>query len=287
MQPLNPDVVLRSIYKARSKYRNGTLKDSVKDSVKEDFWQTDTINSADKKQQILNLAKTGKPKPVYHKDLLAKCMSNYMKKKSGCYDAEFTKTIKKLRPEWFQNTADANKKKIIQLAKSGKPKPLYRHSKLGTVLSHYISQSRNSYDEEFKNNLMKLRPDWFVDTAKIKKEQIIKMAEEGLPRPVYGKHLLAKSLITYIRPNHTAYDSAFTKKIKKLRPDWFVSRSDKAKQKKVQLLKMAQNNEPRPGQKKHPLGADLSRYTSTSNGSFDPAFNKKIRKIRPDWFKHL
>jgi len=34
------------------------------------------------------------------------------------------------------------------------------------------------------------------------------------------------------------------------------------------------------------LGEALKRYTDPNDPEFDPEFNKKIRRLRPDWFSH-
>jgi len=120
--------------------------------------------------------------------------------------------------------------------------------------------------------------------ANEKKEQLLKMAVNGDPRPNQRKHPLGIVLNNYINSNNTSYDLIFTKKIRELRPDWFITQSDKAKQKKEQLLKMAKNGDPRPNCKKHPLGNLLLNYTSPNNGCYDLVFKKKIMNLRPDWF---
>jgi len=51
------------------------------------------------------------------------------------------------------------------------------------------------------------------------------------------------------------------------------------------LLASAKRGELRPNQKKHPLGGALSDYTSKSSNSYDPVFDKQIRKEAPHWFK--
>jgi hypothetical protein len=80
------------------------------------------------------------------------------------------------------------------------------------------------------------------------------------------------------------YDAKFHKKMKKLRPDWFLSQSEVADQKKKQLIKMAKNGENRPSHDKTRLGQALSNYTRKSSHVYDPVFDKTIRKLRPDWF---
>ena len=42
--------------------------------------------------------------------------------------------------------------------------------------------------------------------------------------------------------------------------------------------------EPRPNQKKNPLGAVLCRYTNPKSGCYDPVFDQEIRALAPHWF---
>jgi len=117
-----------------------------------------------------------------------------------------------------------------------------------------------------------------------KKKLLLEMARNGEPRPKSKKHP-GVALSNYISKSSNAYDSEFDKKIRKLAPHWFV---DAVAEKKKLLLEMAKNGEPRPkcvfGQKSNPLGRALRDYISKSSGSYDPTFDKQIRKLAPHWF---
>ena len=62
------------------------------------------MNILEKKQEILFIAKNGENKPVYKKRgaCLRKHLENYTHK-DRCYDPEFDKQIRELRPDWFNN----------------------------------------------------------------------------------------------------------------------------------------------------------------------------------------
>jgi hypothetical protein len=93
---------------------------------------------------------------------------------------------------------------------------------------------------------------------------------------------LAQSLSSYTRKNHDCYDSEFDKQIRKLAPHWFV---DKVLEKKKKLIEMAKRGHPRPHASNHPLGKAFNSYIGKTHSSYDPEFDKKIRKLAPNWFR--
>jgi len=185
-----------------------------------------------------------------------------------------------------ENTADINKKLLLEMAKNGEDKPNYK-TKLGCVLSNYRNKSGKSYDPIFTNQIIKLRRDWFIgvsETSNQNKKLLLKIAKNKKGKPNH-KTKLGRALVNYTNKLSKSYDPIFTNQIRKLIPDWFVTQYDVAKQKKEKLLEMAKNGEDRPNQKKSKLGCVLSNYTNKSRKYYDPIFTKQIRKLRPDWFK--
>jgi chorismate mutase len=178
-----------------------------------------------------------------------------------------------------ETTADINKKLLLKIAKNGKDKPSCK-TKLGRVLYNYTRKSSSSYDPVFDKQIRKLRPDWFVSTANQNKKLLLKIAKNGKDRP-HWKSKLGWALYNYTRKSSSSYDPVFDKQIRKLRPDWFVSTS---KQNKKLLLEMAKNGKDKPILRSK-LGAALYNYTYKSSSSYDPVFDKQIRKLRPDWFR--
>jgi hypothetical protein len=120
--------------------------------------------------------------------------------------------------------------------------------------------------------------------ARYKKEKILEMAKNGEPRPIHKNHHLGSILGHYINQNEKYYDADFDKQLRSIRPDWFISRSDIANQKKQQLLEIAKNREPKPHKKKHSLGVALAKYINPKNACYDQKFAKQIKSLRPDWF---
>ena len=68
---------------------------------KEFFEQPNRFDIADqKRQQLLDMAKNGEPRPK-QKDPLGMEFVSYTRKKSDCYNFSFDCEIRKLRPDWF------------------------------------------------------------------------------------------------------------------------------------------------------------------------------------------
>lgn len=206
----------------RRKYRTGKLSPSQIESLKNvgfDFHVTSFHN----KELLLKMAREGKPRPSWNTKLRM-CLCQYLRKKSDCYDAEFEKKLRKLRPDWFEKSSDANKEILLKMAREGKPIPPSWNTKLGRCLCNYTCKSHGSYDAEFEKKLRKIRPDWFFtqfDISKQNKELLLKMAREGKPRPSSKKTKLGMCLCRYTCKNNGSYDAEFEKELRKIRPDWF------------------------------------------------------------------
>lgn len=119
-----------------------------------------------KKEKLLKLAQQGKPRPNAKKHPLGMSLNKYISKSGSCYDAEFDEQIRRLAPHWFANTAEENKKSLLDIARSGQPRPKFKQSKLGTVLRFYTCPSASSYDADFTKKIKKLAPKWFRRVSK-------------------------------------------------------------------------------------------------------------------------
>jgi len=109
------------------------------------------------------------------------------------------------------------------------------------------------------------------------------MARNGNPKP-HRKTPLGASFVRFTCDSSSSKDQGFTKKIKKLRPDWFLHKLIQVADKKKQtLLNMAREGKRKPDHRT-PLGRALGHYTQESSNSRDPKFTSEIKKIRPDWF---
>ena len=116
------------------------------------------------------------------------------------------------------------------------------------------------------------------------KMALLDTARRGDPRPSQ-KTRIGRALSQYTSPSSDSYDGEFHKKIRGIRPDWVLSQTAVAAQKKKQLLDMAKRGDPRPSFEKTRIGQALSNYTRKSSEAYDPEFDREIRALRPDWFR--
>ena len=242
-------------------------------------WFIDEVK--EKKQKLLEMAQRGEPRPSQKRTQSGRVLGNYTRAGSTTYDPDFDQTIRELAPAWFVNTADENKKKLLEMAQAGKSRPAQR-TKLGPLLTSYThkKQSHKSYDPDFDQTIRKLAPLWFANTADAKKLRLLKIAQAGEPRPSSRKTKLGIVMTSYVAKSSSTYDPDFDQTIRELAPDWFV---DNVTENKKKLLEMAQAGESRPAQRIK-LGSSLSRYTGLSHKSYDPDFDQTIRKLAPLWF---
>ena len=224
---------------------------------------------------------------------LGNALTRYANKSHDTHDPVFAKKIRELRPDWFRRTPDLRKEQLFKLAKEGGKRPNSNakdpeERKLGRALTRYTNKS-DAYDPVFLSKIRELRPDWFENTADTKKEKLFKLAKSGGKRPRNTaknpeERKLGNALSKYTSKSQLTYDPIFDKKIRELRPDWFP-----ADLKRKELLELAKSGSKRPNsiaknQKERKLGRALTSYTCKSSGSHDPVFDKKIHRLRPDWF---
>ena len=238
------------------------------------------MSSKENKLKLLEMARNGEPKPFPGKHPLGYVFNNYINKNCRSYDERFDREIRSIAPHWFIKTAAENKKKLLQMARNGESRPVQKKHLLGDYLNRYTAQSSHSFDEQFKEQIKKIAPHWFVDTAAENKKQLLLMAKSGEQRPIAHKQPLGRAICNYTNKSGS-YDPQFDEKIRMIAPHWFVNVTTENKKK---LLEMARNGEPRPVQVKHPLGNALSNYIK-GGSSYDPQFDEKIRMIAPHWFK--
>jgi chorismate mutase len=244
------------------------------------------VTSKENKEKLLDMARNGEPRPIVIKHPLGVVLCHYTNVNSVCYDHVFDKEIRELRPDWFISQSDKaqeKKNKLLEMAKNGEDKPHYKTS-LGQAFCNYTNKSHDCYDHVFDKEIRELRLDWLItkfNIAQEKKNKLLEMAKNGEPRPNNKKHSLGGVLSFYTNAKSESYDPVFDKEIRELRPDWFVTQSDKAQEKKNKLLEMAKNGEDKP-HRKTGIGQALISYTDKCHGSYDPVFDKKIRELRPD-----
>ena len=124
-----------------------------------------------------------------------------------------------------------------------------------------------------------------------KQRQLLLLAATGARKPSElsknaDEKKMAHALARYVSIKSTAYDASFDKKIRKIRPEWFMSTADRLK---TALLMYAQSgydkpsqNSDNPAEKK--FGIALARFLNRTGACYDEEFEDKIRRKRPDWF---
>ena len=279
---------LTNVFRMYKDPTSATYDQEFSDKIRKlcpEWLQTLSEKVLDNKKKLLEMARQGEFRPVSGKHPLGNALVIYITKSSRNYDAVFEETILDLRPDWFRNLRVVDKKnQLLEIAKEEGCKKPSKESSLGRSLREYVRVGGESYDVVFDKQIRKLAPHWFMDTAAESKKQLLQMAKNGQAKPIAGKHPLGSSLKNYTNPNNPCYDPIFDKQMSGLVPSWFVHPSEITDSKKQQLLEVAKNGEPRPSYNKHSLGIVLSHYTKLGNDCYDPVFDKKIRKLRPDWF---
>ena len=217
---------------------------------------------------------------------LCNALRSYTGRSSNAYDPEFDRKIRELKPGWFgpPHNAENNKAELLAMAARGEGRPVQGKHPLGRALSQYTGLKRNTYDPVFDQAIRAAAPGWFLDTAAVKKAELLAMAARGEGRPAASgknRHPLGAVLLAYTGLSNTCYDPVFDQAIRTATPNWFL---DTAALNKQELLAMAARGKGRPNQKKHPQGKALSRYIDPKSDSYDPVFNQAIRAAAPSWF---
>jgi hypothetical protein len=283
--PLNS--ALRTYTSKKSHIYDPSFDQKLRKIAPQWFWSPFEAN-APKKRLLLEMAKKDEARPSRKdKHPLARSLIGFTSIKSHIYDPKFTKEIKRLRPNWFSSEiVKQNKDTLLRMAKSKRKRPI-RDTKLSRALMGYTYKNSSSYDPIFAKQIMKLAPHWFsnqTQTANRKKKILLGMAKRGEAKPKID-HPLYRRLGDYIRKSSSSYDPAFVEHIRKLAPQWLLSKSEITIQKKGELLRRAKRGEAKP-KIDNPIGLALREYTRKKSSIYDLAFTREIKKLAPHWFKN-
>ena len=72
--------------------------------LRPDWFLSQKEGASEKKKKLIEMAKNGENRPSeghYSRTGIGQALSNYTRKSSCVYDAEFDKLIRELRPDWF------------------------------------------------------------------------------------------------------------------------------------------------------------------------------------------
>lgn len=141
-----------------------------------------------------------------------------------------------------------------------------------------------------------LRPDWFdrekFERAAKARREVLELAKSGAPRPSRLSKDPHERQLAYALNMHN-YDLntyPWWQEIYAIRPDWFdPDIKNRVAENKRRLLEIARSGGKRPSKKsKDPetrrLGSAIEVCTAKYQQSYDEAFDKEIRTLRPDWF---
>jgi hypothetical protein len=231
----------------------------------------------------------------------AEALRRYTTPGSGSYDESFATEIFAIQPQWKPNTnskidINESKRKLLEMAKNGEKRPSISSKNvdercLAGILYRHTAPNKN-YDAEFAAEIFALQPRWrscrTIRNVQENMRMIMKIARSGGEDPKKSKDVDIKRLGAALR-NYEKHHPEFTRKIRELRPDWYVY-EDPTIPKKQKLLEMARSGKRKPriweaSEKRY--AAELSRYTYKQCLSYDLKFDIEIRKIRPDWFDTL
>ena len=122
-----------------------------------------------------------------------------------------------------------NKQELLARAARGEDRPNKKKGPLGIALCNYTRLKSGCYDPVFDQQIRQAAPHWFLDTAAVKKAELLARAARGEDRPaVHGKnkHPLGQVLGIYTNPKDNMYDPVFDQQIRQVAPGWFI-RADK------------------------------------------------------------
>ena len=121
------------------------------------------VKKHESKQQILKIAEGGKLKLQGN---LVKILNYYTKTYSKGYCVDFYQKIYSLRPDWFIDPVEENKKVLLQMARDGKARPK-QYTKIGSALSRYTKISSKCYDSKFVKEISEIAPYWFSQISRV------------------------------------------------------------------------------------------------------------------------
>jgi hypothetical protein len=201
--------------------------DATLRAIRPEWFKKSKHASASRKTKLLELARSGAPRPTTDKgygdrygrtyDVLGNALSHYLSPNCLSYDEAFATEIYALRPDWFpKGRRELTKKEFLELARSGGARPSRSR------LDNYCQKGSGSYDAEFAAELRQLRPDWFWTETDRLKAELLKLASDGGPRPSAKNTglILYRAFRRYTRENEKP-DAALIAELQTIRPDWF------------------------------------------------------------------
>jgi superfamily II DNA or RNA helicase len=263
---------------------SAAFSEAVKEKIRAKMMRPFARDSRGKKNELLCIARSKGDRPLA-KTRLGIVLLTYTKPRAnGSYDDEFNTLIRKIAPSWFVDKTKENKENLIRLAREGASRPSSgKGQKLGVALIFYTNKSGGgSYDADFSRRIRKIAPKWFMKRSQVNKIELIRMAKDGEKKPIcLGRGSLGVQLSDYTKEGSSTYDSTFSRRIRKIAPEWF---RDKTKEIKERIMELASKNRRKPSARTR-IGERTNAYVSERSKQYDPIFAGILRGIAPHWFK--
>lgn len=225
------------------------------------------------KKMFIEMALNGEPRPNKHTHPMGAVFSSYTSPSQPTFDEKFTNTIKRIKPEWILPKYEIYKKTLIKLIKAKKPKPNFK-TKEGSAFADFTNPKRKSFDPKFYLFVKKNAPDWLESSmtmATKSKQKIIELAKKGLSMNQIKQKI--KTFPNYMRNN--SCNKKFRQELKRIRPEFFLTRSEIACEKKKKALLFAKNNKkPDPVLLRH-----VYRWVHK-----DDKFREEMIRLSPSWY---
>jgi hypothetical protein len=204
---------------------------------------------------LLDRARYGAPRPHPKKEQnLYKAFRKLTRSDHRRFDPSFRSEIESIRPDWFEARPKAlpkikgpsrreiqhaaRRERILNLARSGAPRPARKQS-VYQVLLRLISPQHRDHDPALTLELHGLRPDWFaVRTKRTKPERtskatiptalqtaILDLARSGASRPTRAD-LPLYDCLRYVENQPSEICRKVLQELQSLRPDWFAARPE-------------------------------------------------------------
>ena len=172
---------------------------------------------------LRTMVKNGEKRPIcriigeYDKNdlYLGRVLHLYTTPGNECYREGFKEELISLGGiGWFPDErVEHNKRLILEMARNGEKRPNHRKDRMGGLLCNYTTVGSFSYQEGFKEELIKIRPDWFNDERVQNNMNLLReMARRGEKRPTQ-KMPLGKYLSRYLDPTSASFREGFREEL--------------------------------------------------------------------------
>ena len=236
--PCTSDIgmALHSYVNPKNFYHRHGLKEKILDILPVEVaeqWFRD-VRKENNMNLLRKMARNGEKRPVcrimgnYNKTdvYLGRVLHLYTTAGNECYVPGFREELIALNLTWFREERVAdNMHRLLEMARNGLKRPTHKEE-LGMILSNYTTETSTSYQVGFKELLLDIRPDWFLnERAQYNMDILRGMANRREKRPSQ-KTRLGKYLSRYLDPTSRSFRNGFREELIVLlgdaAGDWFL-----------------------------------------------------------------